>query len=198
MRELLSGAAHKEELKEAECLVLILMSHGDKDGILGVDNQWLPLKEDVYAQFNNENCPALQGKPKLFFIQACRGSDCDYGTDATVDDMLESSAAPSSSGQQDVNPWSDMYIAHATIPGYKSRRSKARGSWFLSTVFEVFSKHAGTMHLDDLMERVSTEIMKKEGAGGRKQTPTVELWGWSKKLYFNPKKFVDAWPAELC
>ncbi|KAL1481716.1 hypothetical protein MTO96_050388, partial [Rhipicephalus appendiculatus] len=49
------------------------MSRGDKDTILGVDGEELNLVEDVYEQFNNENCPALQGKPKLFFIQACRG-----------------------------------------------------------------------------------------------------------------------------
>ncbi|KAL1478815.1 hypothetical protein MTO96_052364 [Rhipicephalus appendiculatus] len=74
MRELLCEAAQCQEQEGAQCLVVILMSHGDQDTIQGVDGEALHLINDVYAQFNNENCPALQGKPKLFFIQACRGS----------------------------------------------------------------------------------------------------------------------------
>ncbi|KAH8036812.1 hypothetical protein HPB51_005940 [Rhipicephalus microplus] len=73
MKELLAEAAQSEELASADCLVVIMMSHGDQNMIEGVDGDELHLVNDVYAQFNNDNCPALRGKPKLFFIQACRG-----------------------------------------------------------------------------------------------------------------------------
>ena len=28
--------------------------------------------DNIFAMFNNLNCPNLAGKPKLFFIQSCR------------------------------------------------------------------------------------------------------------------------------
>ncbi|KAH6932597.1 hypothetical protein HPB50_008018 [Hyalomma asiaticum] len=73
MKALLSWAAQSKQQQGADCLVVILMSHGKQDLIDGSDGEQLHLVDDVYSLFNNENCPSLQGKPKLFFIQACRG-----------------------------------------------------------------------------------------------------------------------------
>lgn len=32
--------------------------------------------QEVFRLFDNANCPSLQNKPKMFFIQACRGGEC--------------------------------------------------------------------------------------------------------------------------
>lgn len=32
--------------------------------------------QEVFQIFDNANCPSLQNKPKMFFIQACRGGEC--------------------------------------------------------------------------------------------------------------------------
>ncbi|KAL1478814.1 hypothetical protein MTO96_052363, partial [Rhipicephalus appendiculatus] len=202
MKELLSEVAQSQEQEGAECLVIILMSHGNQDTIEGVDNEELHLIDDVYAKFNNKNCPALQGKPKLFFIQACRGEEWDNGTNAKGHDASDTRPVPaekpqlsSSIGQKPLITWSDMYIAYAAIPGYRSLRNREFGSWFLSAVYKVFSEHAATMHLDELMERVHDEVLQKSSDDGEKQTPSVETQGWTKELYFNPRKFVHAWPG---
>ncbi|XP_077508544.1 caspase-14-like [Amblyomma americanum] len=78
MKELLEWAAQPEQQKNADCLVVVLMSHGRQNYIYGVDFKPLHLYEDIYERFNNENCPALQGKPKLFFVQACRGGQHNF------------------------------------------------------------------------------------------------------------------------
>lgn len=74
MKAILSEAAQSKEQERAECLVVILMSHENQDTIQDVHDAKLNLMNDVYAPFNNEKCPALKGKPKLFFIQTCRGN----------------------------------------------------------------------------------------------------------------------------
>eukprot|EP00057_Strongylocentrotus_purpuratus_P022012 XP_011676486.1 PREDICTED: caspase-2-like [Strongylocentrotus purpuratus] len=53
-------------------VVLVLMSHGEKRGIYGTDLEVVTIQE-IKSKFSGRQCPALLGKPKIFFIQACRG-----------------------------------------------------------------------------------------------------------------------------
>ncbi|XP_075746818.1 caspase-14-like [Rhipicephalus microplus] len=197
IKALLSWAAQPAQQKGADCLVVILMSHGKKDMIDGIDGDQVHLFDDVFTLFNNENCPALQGKPKLFFIQACRGTKDDSGTGTATFDTADAGPIPadvsqaSPARQERLATWSDMYFAYATISGYKALKNRTIGSWFLADVFTVFSQNAGTMHLEAMMRRVQKKVLDRSAHDGSKQTCSLELQGWTKKLYFNPGFFVD-------
>lgn len=69
---------------------------------------------------------------------------------------------------------------------YGSLKNHVIGSWFLSAVYEVFSEHAGTMHLENLMHCVQDKVLNQSSYDGGKKTCSVVLRGWRKKLYFNP------------
>ncbi|XP_037514147.1 caspase-7-like [Rhipicephalus sanguineus] len=202
IKTLLSWAAQPKQQEGADCLVVILMSHGKKDMIDGIDGEQVHLVDDVFTLFNNEKCPALQGKPKLFFIQACRGTKDDSGTGTVVFDTADAGPIPaevpqsSSARQERLATWSDMYIAYATIPGYKALKNSTIGSWFLADVFSVFSENAGIMHLETMMRHVQNKVLARSAHDGSKQTCSVELQGWTKKLYFNPGFFVDHRPEQ--
>lgn len=43
----------------------------------GCDGESLPINAILNA-FDSKKCPALAGKPKLFFIQACRGGEHEW------------------------------------------------------------------------------------------------------------------------
>ncbi|KAM7287778.1 caspase-3 isoform X1 [Ixodes scapularis] len=73
MTSLLSHVASQQR-RNVDCLVVILMSHGSAADIIYDVNADCVNTEELIALFNNDNCPALQDKPKLFFIQACRGA----------------------------------------------------------------------------------------------------------------------------
>jgi caspase-like apoptosis-related cysteine protease len=60
----------EEDHSDADCLAIIVMTHGKENGLLvprdssvcyNVDMLWKP--------FTADKCPTLAGKPKLFFIQ---------------------------------------------------------------------------------------------------------------------------------
>lgn len=57
----------------SSCFVCCIMTHGDMDIIYGSDSKSLDISYVIHS-FKQESCRALADKPKLFFIQACRGS----------------------------------------------------------------------------------------------------------------------------
>ncbi|XP_077534110.1 caspase-2-like isoform X2 [Haemaphysalis longicornis] len=202
MEEVLEAAAKSQENHDADCLVVILMSHGDKDVIYGTDIEKLRLYDKVYPLFNNENCPALQGKPKLFFVQACRGDNTDSGTYVEVQWLEEATvvegaisadaisykdpSSPTVTPKPRTASFSDMCIVYATIPGFVALKNEVTGSWLLSAVYNVFSKHACTMDLDALMRRVNKEVLARAAHDGAKVTPCTEMFAWTSQLFFNP------------
>ncbi|KAM9174011.1 caspase-2 isoform 1-T1 [Pangshura tecta] len=58
--------------RDVDSCIVALLSHGIEGGIYGVDGKLLQLQE-IFTLFDNANCPSLQNKPKMFFVQACRG-----------------------------------------------------------------------------------------------------------------------------
>ena len=63
-----------DEQQNSNCFVCCIMSHGTMGSIYGSDAVPLGIK-DMIDWFKEINCKALAGKPKLFFIQACRVGD---------------------------------------------------------------------------------------------------------------------------
>ncbi|XP_077535219.1 uncharacterized protein LOC144147059 isoform X2 [Haemaphysalis longicornis] len=181
MLNVLSNAAKAEQQRTADCLIVILMSHGSNDTIEGTDSKCLRLRNQVYGLFNNANCPALKGKPKLFFVQACRGEKRNFATDNSQPFPTADNAPPGP-----VPEWSDMYCAYATIPEYVALRDPERGSWFFSAVYDVFSLHAATTDLEGLMKKVTSQVMQHCTPDNTMQTTNTETYGWRKQLYFNP------------
>lgn len=64
-----------------DCFVCIIMTDGNKEIILGADNNQIYL-QDLINPFNLNK--SLKGKPKLFFIQACRSHGQTQAMDQSV------------------------------------------------------------------------------------------------------------------
>ena len=112
--------------------VMIVMSHGDNlDKIFGVDMRTIGV-EEMTTEFKAAKCPTLEGKPKLFFINACRGSlqepEPSYQRGACTDKcILADSALPRSSCPQEA----DFLLAFSSSPGYISYRFREYGALFI-------------------------------------------------------------------
>ena len=70
----------KNPLKSFEkfsCLMVFILTHGSPDGKLKGQDFSDTTVEELAEIFNSEQCKELQKKPKMFFIQACRGENVD-------------------------------------------------------------------------------------------------------------------------
>jgi len=57
-----------EELKNYDCLVVFVLTHGGECEVIRAKDQTYNVKE-VVEPFTGKNCIHLANKPKLFFIQ---------------------------------------------------------------------------------------------------------------------------------
>ena len=77
-----SIASHRSLIKH-DALVVIILSHGSSGAIFESDNRPIAF-EHLLTIFNNQNCPLLIKKPKMFFFNCCRGSAQDFGPKITT------------------------------------------------------------------------------------------------------------------
>lgn len=59
-----------------DAAVVCILSHGQNNTVFGTDGKEVSL-DQLVTLFYSKNAPSLKGKPKLFFIQACRGHGKD-------------------------------------------------------------------------------------------------------------------------
>ena len=133
-----------------DCFVLWLMSHGRSRGeVFCSDGDTIPIQflNDMFS-----NCETLSGKPKLFFIQVCRGIGEDVGGEFCPDYDI-SSLYPATTR-------SDFLYAFSTVDEYVSYRNENEGSHYVRCFVEAFRKHVAHDHILDILTVVNHEVSK--------------------------------------
>jgi caspase-like apoptosis-related cysteine protease len=59
----------KEDHSDADCIAVIMLTHGEEHGRLVTRDSVLYKVDKLWTPFTADKCPTLAGKPKLFFIQ---------------------------------------------------------------------------------------------------------------------------------
>ena len=108
--------------KNYDCFVCCILSHGSSKGIYGTDGGELLGVDYIRQSFRGDNCRSLHGKPKIFFIQACRGEEQDLGqrihSDATSCSIQVQPPSVKADPPPKVLPVdSDFVFVYATTPG---------------------------------------------------------------------------------
>ncbi|XP_069551790.1 caspase-2 isoform X1 [Brachyistius frenatus] len=215
MRACIKTFCNRTEHRTVDSCVVCLLSHGVEGAIYGTDGQLLPL-EWVFEAFDNAHCPLLQNKPKMFFIQACRGDEMDCGVEQT--DGPVRTCSPSCEqrdagreGQGDADSRqrgdmgtpriklpqrSDMICGFASLKGQRictaAMRNTKRGSWFIQEINTALRLHARDTHLADILVQVNSRIKEREGyAPGTAHHRCKEMSEFTsslcKDLYLFPK-----------
>ena len=173
-----------------DSLVVAILTHGREGNVLyGTDNKTVAVR-DVVNIFKADNCPSLAGKPKIIFLQACRGAMTDKGTTATsMADFMEDSlldTGPKTIRRKDTIPtMADFLIVCSTFSGYVAYRDRNSGSYFVSALVDVVRREAKDEPLHDMITKVIEQVSSLSTSRGEKQVPQFKS-SLRLKLYFNP------------
>ncbi|XP_074635075.1 caspase-3-like [Acropora palmata] len=184
------------DLVEHDSFICIIMSHGDEEGILGADSQSVPV-DSIIAKFRGNKCPQLATKPKLFFLQACRGKDDDNGYHVPqMQDQVIADAGEKEEMPVKLPTDADVLIAYSTTKGYLSHRrftvnmkdaklySTKLGSWFISCLVQIFLKYSHREDLMTMLTRVNNSLSQLYSEPNGCKQISCQLSMLTKKVYF--------------
>ena len=180
--------AYGKDHSDYDCFVLWLMSHGRSGEVFGSDGVPLPI-QTIKDMLSNASCATLRGKPKLLFVQACRGDKEDEGVNLVTNacgspSVQMPSPSPDSPIDQTKSPspermagQTDFLTAYSTVEGYVSYRFPNLGSNFVRVLVKVFREHVAHDHLVNLLTKVIKRVSDKESTENArkfKQAPQFE------------------------
>ena len=158
MKESLSKVAQKTS-KSHDSFICCILTHGDTNGVEGVDGIHVPVGE-LASLVNCKNCPNLFGKPKIFFVQSCRGSEIPEPV--AIDNSRGAGDIVVMDGRKLLPPEADFFFSFSTCHNNIATRSIKEGSLYVKELCNVLSSHASNLSLYDLTMLVHREMAKKE------------------------------------
>ncbi|XP_033724601.1 caspase-2-like [Pecten maximus] len=192
--------------KDADCFILVFLSHGSTEGIYGTDGNVLTTDE-VKSSLNNKNFGSMTNKPKLIFIQACCADTYDKGANVADNMAKDMSDARKSMSALNLNDPklenvdeadskvekspsdADMFIANATTQDNVSFRNTKFGSWFIQALVYIFRNYACQTDLLDMLTLVN-KLVSEGRASDRDRNIAVAVSVFEStlrhKLHFFP------------
>ena len=203
-----------KEHTKFDCFVLFLMSHGYADGVFGTDGNLVNVRRDIRKFLTAGECFSLANKPKLIFVQACRGGGADKGFVVIESGHPLVKNAPSQQvsnypttytpSNLDITPGfspdvdveyipedSDILISYASTAYHAALRNTYTGGWFVTKLYDVIFEFAKTEDLQSMITRVTREVASQKKVTKNKevymQCPE-QIGNLRKKVFFNLKK----------
>lgn len=114
----------KRDHTKYNCLVICILSHGlrknNNDEITGIDGKTFDILS-LISLFDGKNCKSLCEKPKLFFLQCCRGIDEDKGAAADEEYYQHDGISNQVNNRGKIPEACDFFVGYSTPPGEKYR-----------------------------------------------------------------------------
>nr|XP_023833375.1 caspase-8 [Salvelinus alpinus] len=157
----------KDLPKHGDAFVCCILSHGEKEGVCGTDGTVVPTI-DILSPFNGTNCSILVEKPKLFFIQACRGKDVQGGVPVNKKPEVEETDRELDTDDGQVQDYtlplySDYLVFMANVEQYVSIRNVYTGSWFIQSLCGQLEKGCtGGKDIHAIITLVNAEVSKMD------------------------------------
>ncbi|XP_029013413.1 caspase-6-like [Betta splendens] len=184
--------AAKADHSEADCFLVVFLSHGEKDYVYAKDKK-VKVK-DITDKFKGTECESLVGKPKIFIWQACRGDKHDDPVAPCAAPDSEPTEVGEAGAVYTLPAAADFIMCYSVAEGYYSYRHTLEGSWYIQDLCELLQKYGDSLEFTQLLTMVNRKVSMRSvdkcsdlKAIGKKQVPCFASM-LTKKLYFHPKK----------
>lgn len=182
----------KEDHADDDCFCMFILTHGTSGDTLCSSDCQYALKS-IWRRFTGDQCPTLVGKPKLFFVQACRGDRYDSGVGVYSTEHSETDSVATASYK--IPTHADFLIAHSTMDGFYSWRNPNEGTVYVQQLCEVIEEHWQTHDLAEMMT-ITARLVANEYSSShyipqkheQKQMPSTTSTLTRKVLFTNKKK----------
>lgn len=135
-----------------DSFVCCIFSHGTNGEVIYASDGELVNLDDLTS--NLMNCKKLYGKPKMVFIQACRGRDQDMGAMAT---------ALGDARRMKIPVRADLFFSFATPPGFCAyTKDDGSSSNYIKELCKTFCKYAKHMDLVSMHTTINNSTAKYE------------------------------------
>ncbi|XP_013105145.1 caspase-1 [Stomoxys calcitrans] len=145
--------AASQDHSDCDCIAVAILTHGEHGYLYAKDVMYK--LESICHYFTAQECPTLAGKPKLFFIQACRGDSLDPGIKLQ---KTETDGETFSEMTYRIPVHADFLISYSTIPGFYSWRNTSDGSWYIQSLVEELNKNGIKYDMLSLLTFVSQRV----------------------------------------
>lgn len=146
-------------------LIVLVSSHGgirtDSDGFYEVIQAYdRNYRKSILWECFAEK-PDWEGKPLLFFFQACRGPDATQGARMSIDGAPEQSKVLAARQTlTEIKP-PNLFIMNATQPGAVAFKCDIqKNSAFIDAIHEIFTRYASKLDLYSLAVKVCDKIAR--------------------------------------
>ncbi|XP_028275909.1 caspase-1-like [Parambassis ranga] len=197
-------------LKETDSVLVVIMSHGKLDKVLGANwKKTISADEEpdefpinnIYKHLGPQPCGDLVDKPKIIIIQACRGEGegavlvCDGVNQAVdCDDVPHQRPAAEENMEDDatrcVHREKDFISLLSSTPDTVSYRQRDRGSILIQYVVDVFNTYACTEDIEKLFTKVMRRF-EDFNPGIKRQMATKDRCTFTKAFYFFPGQYKE-------
>lgn len=132
-----------ESFNSYDCFVCCVLSHGNEGTVYGSDERQLSIEDDVVRSFTGDKCQPFNGKPKLFFVQACQGDRgqpgvCQIQRDSGTTRGRILKQAGTIQRDADITErtpiLADYLLYIATVSGFAAFRNTSKGSYFIQNL----------------------------------------------------------------
>ena len=178
---------NKERIRDHsifDSFLCCILSHGENGVVYGIDSKKVQITHLTY-KLSADVCPSLAKKPKLFFIQACRGPQVDGGSDNSDLHELIHVAKNEFSAVTDasLSRVADFFVGYSTSADFVSFRDPTKGTWYIWELCVALCCLSTSRPLRDIMDVVHEKVNTEHSHREHRQAPIYET-SLRKKVFF--------------